>query len=71
LIFRHQDSPDQYVVTQTLQTPLDSRNMIDPVHRRVFIVFAEFGSPAPGARGRTPLPGSSQLVVIEPAPAGR
>lgn len=63
----HQDSPDQYHVAQTLQTPQGSRNMgLDPTNHRVFVVSAKFG-PAPGGRGRAPvLPGTFTLLVIEP-----
>ena len=62
----HQDSPDQYRVIQTLQTPQGSRNMgLDPTNHRVFVVSARFGT-APG-RGRPPvLPGTFSLMVIEP-----
>src|ERR1039457_3519805 len=35
----HQDTPDQYHVLETVQTPLASRNMgLDPVNHRVYIV---------------------------------
>ena len=66
----HQDSPDQYRVVQTVQTPIGSRNMgLDPTSHRIFIVGAMFGPPEPGARGgrgRGPvLPGTFQLMVIE------
>src|ERR1700732_1552412 len=40
----HQDSPDQYHVTQNLTTPIGSRNMgLDPTNHRIFVVSAEFG----------------------------
>jgi DNA-binding beta-propeller fold protein YncE len=72
----HQDSPDQYHVTQTLQTVQGARNMgLDPANHRVFIVSAKFGpAPAGGAgnRGRGPvLPGSFTLMVVEPDAAAR
>jgi len=62
----HQDSPDQYHVAQTLQTPQASRNMgLDPTNHRLFVASAKFG-PSPGGRGRPPvLPGSFALLVIE------
>jgi DNA-binding beta-propeller fold protein YncE len=63
----HQDSPDQYRVTQSVQTAPAARNMgLDPTNHRVFIVSAMFG-PAPTAgRGRGQvLPGSFVLMVIE------
>jgi len=71
----HQDSPDQYHVTQTVQTPQASRNMgLDPSNHRVFIVSAKFG-PAPEGQGRKArppvLPGSFTLMVIERASAAR
>ncbi|HEV3057007.1 MAG TPA: hypothetical protein VGY48_02115 [Vicinamibacterales bacterium] len=72
----HQDTPDQYHVTGTVQTPQGARNMgLDPVNHRVFVVSAKFG-PAPagatGGRGRGPMvPGSFALMVIERDPAAR
>src|SRR5260221_14151707 len=45
----HQDSPDQYHVVDTVQTPLGSRNMgLDPTNHRVYVVSAKFG-PAPAS----------------------
>ena len=72
----HQDSPDQYHVTQNLQTVQGARNMgLDPANHRVFIVSAKFGpAPAGGAgnRGRGPvLPGSFTLMVVESDAAAR
>jgi DNA-binding beta-propeller fold protein YncE len=69
----HQDSPDQYHVAETVQTPQGSRNMgLDPNNHRVYIVFAKFGPPQAGGRGRAPvLPGTFALMVIERVPAGR
>jgi hypothetical protein len=63
----HQDGPDQYHVTQTLETPQGSRNMgLDPTNHRVFIVSAKFGPAPAGGRGRgTMVPGSFSLMVIE------
>ena len=71
----HQDTPDQYHVAQTVETPQRSRNMgLDPTNHRVFFVSAQFG-PVPegkGGRGRPPvLPGTFALNVIERVPAGR
>jgi DNA-binding beta-propeller fold protein YncE len=62
----HQDSPDQYHVAQTLQTPQGSRNMgLDPTNHRVYVVSAKFGPPpAQGKRGPV-LAGSFALMVIE------
>jgi outer membrane protein assembly factor BamB len=63
----HQDSPDQYHVSQTLTTPVASRNMgLDPTTHRVFIVSAEFGPAPAGGRGRgAVLPGTFTLMVVE------
>ena len=68
----HQDTPDQYRVSETVQTPQGSRNMgLDPVNHRVYLVAAKFGPP-PGGRGRAPvLPGTFELLVVERAPAAR
>jgi len=68
----HQDSPDQYRVVQTIETPQGSRNMgLDPTNHRIFVVAAKFGE-APGGRGRRPvLPDTFSLLVIERAPAAR
>ena len=69
----HQDSPDQYRVTQSLQTAPAARNMgFDPANHRVFIVSAKFGAPPASGRGRGPvLPGSFNLMVIERDSAAR
>ena len=69
----HQDTPDQYRVIQTLETPVGSRNMgLDPVSHRVFIVSGTFGPAPAGGRGRGPvLPGTFALMVIEREPAKR
>jgi DNA-binding beta-propeller fold protein YncE len=62
----HQDTPDQYRVVQTIETPQGSRNMgLDPANHRIYVASAKFGE-APGGRGRKPvLPGSFSLMVIE------
>jgi DNA-binding beta-propeller fold protein YncE len=69
----HQDSPDQYHVAETLQTPQASRNMgLDPTNHRIFVVSAKFGPPPAAGRGRSPvLPDSFSLMVIERSPAVR
>jgi DNA-binding beta-propeller fold protein YncE len=69
----HQDSPDQYRVAETLETPPGSRNMgLDPTNHRVFVVSAKFGPAPASGRGRGPvLPGSFALMVIEREPAPR
>ena len=61
-----QDSPDQYRVVQTVQTPPASRNMgLDPTNHRLFVAAAMFGPAPAGGRGRGPvLQGSFQLLVI-------
>ena len=69
----HQDAPDQYHVTENLQTPRGARNMgLDPTNHRVFVVSAKFGPAPAGGRGRgAVLPGSFNLMVIERDPATR
>jgi DNA-binding beta-propeller fold protein YncE len=68
-----QDTPDQYQVTENVQTPQGSRNMgLDPTNHRVFLVSGKFGPVPAGGRGRgAVLPGSFTLMVIEREPAGR
>ena len=63
----HQDGPNQYHVTQNVQTAPASRNMcLDPTSHQVFIVSAKFGPAPAGGRGRAPvLAGSFALMVIE------
>jgi len=67
----HQDTPDQYRIAETVQTPQGSRNMgLDPTNHRAFLVSAKFGPAPAGGRGRAPiLPGTFTLLVIERAPA--
>ncbi len=66
----HQDTPDQYHVIETVQTPQGSRNMgLDPTNHRVFVVSATFGEAPPGGRRRPVLPGTFSLLVIERSPA--
>ncbi len=50
----HQDSPDQYRVAETVQTPVGSRNMgLDPTNHRLFVASAKFGPvPAGAVEGR-------------------
>jgi DNA-binding beta-propeller fold protein YncE len=69
----HQDTPDQYYVVDTVQTPPGSRNMgLDPTNHRVYIVSAKFGPVPASGRGRGPvLPGSFALMTIERDPATR
>src|SRR6266478_3145427 len=68
----HQDTPDQYHVIESIETPEGSRNMgLDPTNHRVFLVSAKFGPAPAGARRRPVLPGSFTLMVIERDPATR
>jgi DNA-binding beta-propeller fold protein YncE len=62
----HQDGPDRYHVSQTVDTPRLSRNMgLDPLSHRIFLASAKFG-PAPQGKGRPPvLPGTFNVIVIE------
>lgn len=68
----HQDAPDRYHVTETLKTPLGSRNLgLDPANHRLFIPAGEFGPPAAG-RSRGPvLPESFSVLVVEREPTAR
>jgi len=64
----HQDGPDRYHVSQTLETMQGSRNMgLDLASHALFLAGAKFEAPPPGAqRGRRPLvPGSFVLLVVE------
>ena len=64
----HQDTPDQYHVAETVQTPEGSRNMgLDPTNHRIYLVSAKFGELPAGARRRPVLPGTFSLLVIERA----
>jgi len=69
----HQDSPDQYHVAESVETPQGARNMgLDPTNHRVFLVSAKFGPVPAGGRGRGPvLPGSFNLMSIERNPPAR
>jgi DNA-binding beta-propeller fold protein YncE len=62
----HQDSPDQYHVAETVNTPTGSRNMgVDPNNHRLFVASGKFGAPAaPGRRGAL-VAGSFALLVLE------
>jgi DNA-binding beta-propeller fold protein YncE len=66
----HQDSPNEYHVAQTVETPKGSRNMgLDPTNHRLYLASAKFG-PTPAGRGRAPvLPGTFAVLVIEREPA--
>jgi DNA-binding beta-propeller fold protein YncE len=62
----HQDSPDKYTVTQTLQTQPGSRNMgLDPTTHKIFLAAAKFGPAPASGRGRGPMEaGSFSLLVV-------
>ena len=62
----HQESPDHYMVAQTLETPQGSRNMGlgDSTHR-LYVPAAKFGPVPPGGRRGPVLPGSFVVLVIE------
>jgi len=67
----HQDSPDQYHVSQSVTTPERSRNMgLDPITHRIFVVSAEFG-PSAGQSRPPVLAGTFTLLVIGREPAAR
>jgi outer membrane protein assembly factor BamB len=63
----HQNSPDEYRVTQSVPTAPAARNMgLDPTTHRVFLVSATFGPAPTSGRGRGPVvPGSFTLLVVE------
>jgi len=62
----HQDSPDQYHVVGTVQTPAGSRNMgLDPTNHKIFIASAKFGPTPPGGRRGPVLPDTFAVLVIE------
>src|SRR5258708_11918318 len=72
----HQDTPDQYRVTGSVQTAVGARNMgLDPTNHRVFLASATFGPPpanAAAGRGRgSVLAGSFVVLVVERDPAAR
>ena len=62
----HQDSPDKYTVTQTLQTQPGSRNMgLDPTTHKIYLAAAKFGPAPASGRGRGPMEaGSFGLLVV-------
>jgi DNA-binding beta-propeller fold protein YncE len=68
----HEDAPDRFTVTATVQTKPGARTMeLDPVTHRIYTVAADFGpapTPAPGQRRPRPpvLPGTFALLVLEP-----
>jgi DNA-binding beta-propeller fold protein YncE len=65
----HEDSPDEYHVSQSVATPELSRNMgLDPLTHRIFVVSAKFGPLAQGERRPPVLPGTFTLLVIERGP---
>jgi DNA-binding beta-propeller fold protein YncE len=62
----HQDSPDQYSVVQTVETPQGSRNMgLDPTNHRLYLASGKFGPVPPGGRRGPVLAGSFAVLVIE------
>jgi DNA-binding beta-propeller fold protein YncE len=62
----HQDSPDQYRVVQTVQTPQGSRNMgLDPTNHRLYVASAKFGAFPAGGRRAPVMPGSFAMLVIQ------
>lgn len=66
----HQDSADKYQVSQTLTTPVGSRNLgLDPVNHRLYIASAKFGTLPPGTKVKKPvLPGTFTLLRVEADP---
>jgi DNA-binding beta-propeller fold protein YncE len=61
----HQDSADAYHVTQTVTTPLFSRNVgLDPATHRLFVPSAKFGAAPSTGRGRAPMESNSFAVLV-------
>ena len=65
----HQESPNDYRVIQTIETPQGSRNMgLDATTHRIFVASGKFTPPA-GGKGRPQVvPGSFAVLVIEQKP---
>ncbi len=62
----HQDSPNQYHVAQTVETPRGSRNMgLDPTNHRLYVASGKFGPTPPGGRRGPVMAGSFAVLVIE------
>ncbi|MEO6078162.1 MAG: YncE family protein [Steroidobacteraceae bacterium] len=65
----HEDNPDKYTVLDNLETARGARTMeLDPKTHRVFVVGAEYQTPAPSADNPRPratvVPGSFRLIVL-------
>ena len=62
----HQDSPNQYHVAQTVETPRGSRNMgLDPTNHRLYVASGKFGPTPPGSRRGPVMAGTFAVLVIE------
>jgi DNA-binding beta-propeller fold protein YncE len=62
----HEDSPDQYHVAQTIETPRGSRNMgLDLANHRLYVASAKFGPVSPGSKRGPVVAGSFAVLVIE------
>ena len=62
----HQDSPNQYHVAQTVETPRGSRNMgLDPTNHRLYVASGKFGPTPPGSRRGQVMAGTFAVLVIE------
>ena len=62
----HQDSADEYHVTQTIETPQGSRNMgLDPTNHRLYVPSAKFGPVPAGAKRGPVITDSFAILVIE------
>ena len=67
----HEDTPDTYHVTQTLETMPGSRNMaVDPATRAVYLAGATFepvpaGTAVPARQRPKMVPGTFVVMVVE------
>jgi hypothetical protein len=61
----HEDSPDKFTESGTVQTVLGARTMaLDPATHTIYLVTAKF-APAQGNERPKPIPGSFTLLVVE------
>ena len=62
-------SPDQFQVTQNLQTRKGARTLaVDQVTHSIYLPFGEFGPKKPGAFRPSVLPGTFQVLVVKFTP---
>ncbi len=60
-----ENSPASFVVQQTLQTMVSGKTLsFDPKTNHLFVIAAEYGAAAPGARGRGPMVADSFSILV-------